>query len=444
MGLNMNKSKILIIFLAFLISISCAYSIVDDFVVVSDDYELDVCRCGSVQSTIKIGNTGSVDNIYTTYQAGKAKEFSLLSEGRFKLDSGDVKEIVEVINVPCDTGTGDYELKTYVTSAFGLKKVLNQIINVKKCVIKIKVDKPSEDEGKEEEKEPAEEKEDKIEEAEIKGFAISLPKREDEICSGEKTIYNIAIKSEKAGSITMSSSGPEWVELGWTNVIELNDNDEKNINLIADPGSDVDGREEIQIIAKNSQGVMVDKTSIVLDVVPQEKCNKVKILSDEFVINQTQESINIEIENLGDRKGEFDVVVEGPEWIATQKTVTLDGEEIKNISIDLSLDETVEDGKYEIDVDVMKGDKTIYSKEIDVHVGEKRFDFASFLLSLMIVLIIVVLVIVGIVIINRREREELSDIRIEVEEEKPKRTSNKAAATRKVKKKKAKKKKKRK
>lgn len=432
-----EQARILIFFLTFLISISFVCSITDDFVVVSDNYGIDVCRCGMEENIIKIGNTGDIDNMYSVHQVGEAEKFSILSEAAFSIDGGKVKEIIDVINVPCDTKTGEYELETYVTSAFGLKKALKQIINVKKCVIRIKVNDMAEEEVQEEKKGvPSEE----ITDEKIKGFSISLPKREDEICGGEKTTYNVAVRSEDAVSVELSLNGPEWARLGWMKAIELKDNDEFNVDLIMGPESDEKGKEEMYLIAKNSEGVMIDKTSIIIDVVPQDKCNKINVLTDEIVLNQSDKNVNIEIENIGDKEGEFYVVVDGPQWIATEKIVQLGGEESRNISLDLSLDESVENGKYEANVYVKKGDKTIYSKNIDLFVGEKKFDIASFFLSSFIVVVIVVLIIAGIVLINRREQEEVRDIRIEMEEEKPKKSSNKAAAIKRVKKKKSKKK----
>lgn len=416
------KPKILILFLIFIISITNVYSITDDFIVVADKYKVDVCRCGVAENIIKIGNTGSIDNVYSIYQGGEAEQFSILSETLFSLDGGKVKEIADVINVPCDVKTGEYELETYVSNAFGLKKVLRQIVDVKKCVIRIKINKTTEEE---------EIKEDTVEE-EVKGIEISLPKRKDDVCSCEKTLYKVVLKSEKKESITVGLSGPEWVKLGWTKAVELNENDEFSFDLIVEPGCNETGKEEVQLIAKNSKGLMADKTSIILDVVPQEKCNKIKILTDEIVVNRNESKAEIEIKNLGERKEEYEIIVEGDEWAATKTTIELEGGENKNIVFDLSLDETVDDGKYKIKVSARKENNTIYSKDVDLIIGEKKFDFASFLLSLLAVLIIVGLIIAAIALIYKREREETEDVRIEeIEEETQKKSSKNARAEKK-------------
>lgn len=130
----MNTKILLLTFLTITITLSLnANSQTENFIAASDKYFIDACKCSTTQNNIIIGNTGEIDNFYSAYQTGKAQQYSILSEAVFNIKAGEVKQIIDMINVPCNTRNGEYELNTYVTSIFGQKKLLKQVINIKEC-----------------------------------------------------------------------------------------------------------------------------------------------------------------------------------------------------------------------------------------------------------------------------------------------------------------------
>jgi hypothetical protein len=130
-----TKTNIIFIVLISLISLLSlsAFSINEDFIAVAEQGTIDVCQCEIIESTIKIGNTGDINSLYSIAQDGTASKWSVIRPKSFSLEEKKTKELINPINVPCDAKLGKHELITYIETGFGLKKAITQNIVVKKC-----------------------------------------------------------------------------------------------------------------------------------------------------------------------------------------------------------------------------------------------------------------------------------------------------------------------
>lgn len=143
---------IIILSLISLLSLN-VFSVTENFIALAQESKIEAFQCSIIENTIKIGNTGNINSLYSIKQEGDASKWSIIRPKSFSLDEKKIKNLMNPINVPCDAKTGEYELLTYIESAFGLKKVINQRIIVEKQPV-VEVEEPEEEEEEVEVEEP--------------------------------------------------------------------------------------------------------------------------------------------------------------------------------------------------------------------------------------------------------------------------------------------------
>jgi len=121
------------LFLSLPFIIPNVFSITEDFIGLAPNSTITACRGTIVENEIKIGNTGNINSLYSITQKGEAAKWSVIRPLSFNLEKGEVKALVNPINIPSDVDTGAYSLLTYIETGFGLKKVITQSIAVERC-----------------------------------------------------------------------------------------------------------------------------------------------------------------------------------------------------------------------------------------------------------------------------------------------------------------------
>lgn len=131
------KPKILFTVLILTLSLSLlslnVFSFDEDFIALANESSISTCQCEITENIIKIGNTGTINSLYSVTQDGEAAEWSVIRPKSFSLEEKNTKTLINPINVPCGTKPGEYELLTYIESGFGLEKVLKQTVVVERC-----------------------------------------------------------------------------------------------------------------------------------------------------------------------------------------------------------------------------------------------------------------------------------------------------------------------
>ena len=104
MGNKNSNSIILISLLTLLFIISFSYSSLaaDDFILSSNNQEINMCQCSTYLNQINLKNIGHLGHTYALNLGNKASKFSSLTSSNIKIDSGKQHTLYTAINAPCD------------------------------------------------------------------------------------------------------------------------------------------------------------------------------------------------------------------------------------------------------------------------------------------------------------------------------------------------------
>ena len=109
-----------------------AVALREDFLALSQQKNLAVCGCSIRTNTLTIKNTGDVTSVYELAQQGNAASWSSLSETRFTLKPGDVKDVRQFIRPPC-SAEGAYQNTVVIQTLFQTTKKIGQEFTVPLC-----------------------------------------------------------------------------------------------------------------------------------------------------------------------------------------------------------------------------------------------------------------------------------------------------------------------
>ncbi len=93
---------------------------------------LNTFQCSTFESTITVKNTGSAASTYYFDVDGTAADWHILSPSSFTLGPGQQMAVQSILDVPCEAD-GDYWLDTYIYTAFGTEKLIQQDIFVQQA-----------------------------------------------------------------------------------------------------------------------------------------------------------------------------------------------------------------------------------------------------------------------------------------------------------------------
>jgi hypothetical protein len=287
------------IILSFLSTISAVFSIDEDFVALAQNSSITACRCTIIENTIKIGNTGDINSLYSIKQEGSASAWSIIAPKSFSLDEKKMKTLTNPINIPCTAGAGEYGLSTYITTGFGLKKVITQNIIIEKCEVKEKpvetIINTTETEEKTEEIDNTVKTEETVEEAnktvkteETSETNKTSTKEESQwgnievivpeiakMCGCENKTYTITIKSKDPETVKTTIQGPSWTKLGWNSAKDMGTDDEFSLDLMIEPDCNDTGTKTIKILTESLNNTENKKeTTVEFNFNTKEGCDK--------------------------------------------------------------------------------------------------------------------------------------------------------------------------
>lgn len=138
LGLLTMSSKIKYIYiligiLLLLVSLKSGFALQEDFNAYSSQKDIYACSCSVTLNRIILENTGDVTSVYDIKQEGSAAAYSSIAENGFSLEPGETKGASNFISIPCGI-TGEFRIKTEISTIFGLKKEMEQKVIAKDCV----------------------------------------------------------------------------------------------------------------------------------------------------------------------------------------------------------------------------------------------------------------------------------------------------------------------
>lgn len=126
--MKQTKKPILII-AAFLVILALslqASALFEDFSA-SSSQTVYAGECSSSASRIAVKNTGAITSSYSVHLEGKAAAWATYAPSEFSLKPLESKDLFVYISAPCNA-EGKYPLQTYIKTALGLEKALEQDI----------------------------------------------------------------------------------------------------------------------------------------------------------------------------------------------------------------------------------------------------------------------------------------------------------------------------
>ncbi|PLW80779.1 hypothetical protein C0585_00740 [Candidatus Woesearchaeota archaeon] len=282
------------------------YDISDDYLVSSLYSTISTCSCAVKEDRITIFNAGKIPN---TYQIYTNLEYVTLTENIVRLQPQEAKEILLLINTPCEEF--DEELEIYVKSGTGDEKILTQRIISDFCT----------------------------------SFAIS---KEDnstnyepcELQIHEFTIFNTAdFKDTYWLDVDKFEEDITFSE----NPITVSPYKNKTVYLYFKPDCSLYGNKEIILTAESEKTPLESTVNFFSSI----ERNYPYIITSPDTIAQCDNSYDeyvIEIYNTANLNNAYKIEIEGPKW-ATLSTeeIQIDAHSMANITINLDPSIDVED-----------------------------------------------------------------------------------------------------
>ncbi|MFH1133512.1 MAG: Ig-like domain-containing protein [Nanoarchaeota archaeon] len=132
MGVHLMR-KLLVPFLLIISLAFCAEALTSSFEATAQHASFSLCQCDAVAERMLVQNTGDLPLTILVEQTGEGAAFATTYPLAFTLQPGKAQEIYSYVSVPCKTSRGGYPLQTTFIADNGVKKQLEQGIQVSRC-----------------------------------------------------------------------------------------------------------------------------------------------------------------------------------------------------------------------------------------------------------------------------------------------------------------------
>lgn len=286
------------------------------------DTPKEVCGCEKVVYNGKIKNSGNYYERYFLRVEGEAKSFSELSLNRVSLAPGEEKNFIVSFLPPCNLNEGNYSFALTATSldSRAMKTVTNSVI-VKNCF----------------------------------GYRLSIEKNFYEVCDGDRVNATLYIENlgKESNVYEINSKGANFFNLV-KDKIEVNSKSKGKVEILINPKyGEKEGKYITEIETLSEKGKILGKENISVLV---KECHKTSIDLEvsgkkEKICNSLTNTYGISLKNLGLKKGEYEIKLNGPEWIKISKDkVVLNPNENASLWLEVSPPYDTKPDLYKIEV----------------------------------------------------------------------------------------------
>src|SRR3989344_339993 len=195
--------------------------------------------------------------------------------------------------------------------------------------------------------------------------------KEDIVCGGETTEYNIIIKNKGAISqkVVLEIAGPQWAGLGNnSNSFTLSPREEEKITLSLAPEQDVSGMFDISAAATPDNKTAFKVSNVAnINVIDKAACYQADISAKAAVNNLYKEDFFFaKVTNKGAKKAAYNAALEGPSWVSLNPEILeLNQGQTGNLNVKISPSDDIEPNTYGIKI-ILESNGAIYSKDIDI------------------------------------------------------------------------------
>jgi len=269
-------------------------------------------------------------------------------------------------------------------------------------------------------------------------ISLSSEKLKDRISAGEQKIYKIKITNNgtKQNIYKLNLDGADWFKLSDYAVI-VPPNSEREVNLIASiPLNASTEKRWVKITSTISNYTKyTSEINFEFEISSLEDAYKIEISPLDLNVRYGEDSIKLEIKNKGFKKGDYEVVVDGPSWIsAPLKEFSLDVGEKKEIDLISNATEEISEDSYKTTFYVkIKGTDVAFTREFNVKLqsaplymkallGIKWFLvnywlYLAIVIAALIVLFLLIFFIRKTIKFIRERKKEIKEVKVKIEEE---------------------------
>lgn len=298
--------------------------------------EKEVCGCESQQSEFEIKNTGIYQETYSLSIKGEAKEFVELNKNEIKLDPGKSAKVIAIVKAPCNTfGVKGFSLNIESKTSNSIATIDNSI-KINNCF----------------------------------DYNAVASTELVEMCERTKEEVQLTIENtaDKSNMYKISVVGPAWANLE-KKEIAVNAKDSETTALVLTPDYKVEGSFDIELKLEDANGKIRKDKIIKANI---KKCHDASLdIANpvETVCQTIQREVPVFLKNTG----EFDKIFgldSDTEWASvSEKRISIDSSDEKEVALKLAPNEEVKPGKYTITLKLSSLDNSNIEKEDAIEIN---------------------------------------------------------------------------
>ncbi len=209
--------------------------------------------------------------------------------------------------------------------------------------------------------------------------SIRLSEEDAAMCACDPAKYSVSIVNYNNDSLQMvlSIEGPEWLSLGWTDLMTIEPNSESSADIIAKPACNVEGNYEAKISAKSINDSEFELTKeLNLKVSPKKQCMAIEFIDKNLFLKQGKEHYAIRIKNTGIIENKYRIFYDAPNWIKLKEyNINVKPNKIGEIKFNIKKPVNFTQQSLPLRIQLKAGDQA-YSKIIKVY-NEGAAGFSS-------------------------------------------------------------------
>jgi len=299
---------------------------------IESDSQFDLCEGSNITVPIKVKNTAGIGNTFTLESS---KGFARILNSTFFLWGNESRSALMTVDA-LDLKAGDYDFQVNAFTERGNdRQSIDAKLTVEKCY----------------------------------DFSTKLSVPDEKIIAGKSYTYLLDVenKGTKAGKFFVSIDGPAWIKAIESN-FTLESNGVKTVNLRADVPANASG-DYVFSLTVDSEG-LYDEKNVKMNVIDASTAYEIGIKERNKKVGLGEGEILVELENKGISGAAYSLSLTAPPWAQlSDKSVSLEPGEKKEIAVLTTIPETVEEGSYVITLLASLPQAGIgYSRDIQVKV----------------------------------------------------------------------------
>ena len=297
--------------------------------------EKELCSESTETYNVEIKNTGRYDEVYSIAVSGDLKDYVSLSQNSVSINSGESKSIFAIVNYPANLD-GSHSFNININSrTSNAQAIVNFPINILGCY----------------------------------DFSLRTSKDFVNFCENSQEKVTIELKNDgnQANIYNLEVKGPAWANLDH-NVITLEKNQLGSADLILNPSYGIKGDFDIVIKTTSDKGKQSLENKIKATV---NTCHAVNLdipIDKSKICKTIGNTYEVIVSNNGAFDKDFTLNTNLPWATLSKNIVSLQSDKQEKINLEIKPDNSVEPGKYNVEVIASAVDSSKVSSKDNIEV----------------------------------------------------------------------------